>query len=175
MSGSKIHSVQVTGHNENGNDEHHQQSSRQNGEARRENDPRPCLPRSASRAGTAHDSPNGPENLDAEELGLPGLNVHAPWPGLHAACEGCGAPSVSGLGSGLQTCEHCHRRVMSLAAGGKRRSGKGGVWAEAGKEVAVTSSREIALGKEHKSVLWWTGAGMLGTSWLLFLLLLIAW
>ena len=45
----------------------------------------------------------------------------------------------------------------------------------AGRDVAVTSVREVALSKEHASVLRWTGTVMLGMSSLLFVLLLSAW
>ncbi|CAM9324089.1 unnamed protein product [Scytosiphon promiscuus] len=113
---------------------------------------------------------------------LPGLGIHAPWPGLHEACEGCGAPSVSvGLGSGPRECEHCHRQIAGGETG-VRGKGKGSRAAavaggKAGKEgiVAVTSSREVALGDERAKALTWVAAVMLATSSLLFILLLVAW
>lgn len=117
---------------------------------------------------------------------LSGLRVHAPWPGLHGACKGCGAPSVSGLGSGPTECEQCHRQIAGGDEGGRQKhpaKGKGSAVAtatrelRAGKEgvVAVTSSREIALGDHRATVLAWAGAAMLATSSLLLLLLLVAW
>lgn len=141
-------------------------------------------------ARTTQDSPAGrgsaylgsyiDEELTEE---IPGLCVHAPWPGLHGACEGCGAPSVSGLGSGPTECEHCHRQIAGGEGGARGKTpakGKSSSAARAcvtGKDgvVAVTSSREIALGKERAKALSWAGATMLVTSLLLLLLLLVAW
>jgi len=138
-----------------------------------------------TRPGSAYlDPTEDDEELTVE---LSGLRVHAPWPGLHGACEGCGAPSVSGLGSGPTECEHCHRQIAGGEGGGRQkppaRGGKGSAVVtatrelRAGKEgvVAVTSSREIALGDHRAKVLAWTGAAMLATSSLLLLLVLIAW
>lgn len=121
----------------------------------------------------------GPYNDESHEDEVPGLRLHAPWPGLHGACEGCGAPSVSGLGSGPTECEHCHRQIAGgegFARGKPSAKGKGSACV-AGKDgvVAVTSSREISLGNERAKALTWAGATMLATSSLLLLLLLCAW
>lgn len=134
----------------------------------------------AAAPGSAYLGSYNDEEL-AEEV--PGLRVHAPWPGLHGACEGCGAPSVSGLGSGPTECEHCHRQIAGGEGGARGKppaKGKGSEAARArvaGKDgvVAVTSSREIVLGDERAKALAWAGATMLVTSLLLLLLLLIAW
>eukprot|EP00903_Cladosiphon_okamuranus_P013593 g12660.t1 len=146
----------------------------------------------AARGSTTQDStPSAPgsANLGSynndEELAVevPGLRVHAPWPGLHGACEGCGAPSVSGLGSGPTECEQCHRQIAGGEGGAHGKpptTGKGpaaaGVYG-AGKDgvVAVTSSREIALGSVRSTRLAWAGAAMLAASSLLLLMLLVAW
>lgn len=148
------------------------------------------LPPSARGGSTIHDSAAAPESAylgsyNDEELAeeVPGLRVHAPWPGLHGACEGCGAPSVSGLGSGPTECEHCYRQIAGGEGGargkppakGKRSAATQGCVTGKDGVVAVTSSREIALGNERAKALAWTGAAMLATSLLLLLLLLIAW
>ncbi|CAM9238926.1 unnamed protein product [Hapterophycus canaliculatus] len=112
---------------------------------------------------------------------LPGQGTHAPWPGQHEACEGCGAPSVSvGLGSGPRECEHCHRQIAGGERGvrGKGKDSGAASWeAKPGKQgiVAVTSSREVSLGNERAKALTWAGAVMLSTSSLLLILLLVAW
>lgn len=137
---------------------------------------------SAASPGSAYLDPSIDEELTVE---VSGPRVHAPWPGLHGVCDGCGAPSVSGLGSGPTECEHCHRQIAGGEGGARKKpsaGGKGSAAAAArrgteGKEgvVAVTSSREIALGDERAKALARAGAVMLATSSLLLLLLLVAW
>lgn len=174
MSGSKIHSVQAAAYNIREEDA----TRRREEAAQRDDGPNPL-----SGTGVAAAIDHGPSHprghLEAVDLGVPGLRVHAPWPGLHEVCKGCGAPSVSGLGSGPQTCEHCPGHVPPVLAGvGKAGGGGTGKQQPAGKierEVAVTSVREVALSKEHASVLRRTGTVMLGMSSLLFVLLLCAW
>lgn len=116
-----------------------------------------------------------PGNLEAIDLNASVRRIPAPWPGLHGQCKSCGAPSVSGLGSGPQTCEHC---PAGHVKGGRKAVG-GGAFGKpsgrVGKEVAVTSVREVALSKEQAAVLRWTGSVMLGMSSLLLVLLLTAW
>lgn len=119
---------------------------------------------------------NRPGNLDEGEAGVPGLRTHAPWPGLHEACQGCDAPSVSRLGSGPQACEYCNHKNLGVLERGKNRECVGkNAPTKAGKYVPVTSSREIKLSNTHVSALRRTGAVMLATSSLLLMLLLIAW
>lgn len=146
-----------------------------------------AAPSVATIPGSAYSDPCQDDDDDDEvvTVELPGLQVHAPWPGLHGACEGCGAPSVSGLGSGPTECEHCHRQIAGGKGGarqkplakGKKGSGVAAPGRRSAKEgvVAVTSSREIALGEERAKALAWAGGTMLATSSLLLLLLLIAW
>lgn len=134
-------------------------------------------------------APSGSTSLDPitdEELSVEvsGPRIHAPWPGLHGVCNGCGAPSVSGLGSSPTECEHCHRQNAGGEGGARGKlSAKGSTpvastgWGKEGKDgvVAVTSSREVALGGQRAKALARTGAVMLATSSLLLLLLLVAW
>ncbi|CAN0188274.1 unnamed protein product [Ectocarpus fasciculatus] len=184
-SGSKIHSLQVTTHEERiANSDRlsgRQQDTLENGTARDAGLPR------ARGGNTTRDlaaaAPVQHVDLDPDELTVevPGLRVHAPWPGLHGACEGCGAPSVSGLGSGPTECEHCHRQIPG-GEGGFRGKSKapaaaavGGVKAGKAGVVAVTSSRKVALSDERAKALAWAGGAMLTTSSLLLLLLLVTW
>lgn len=113
-----------------------------------------------------------PQSLELE-AGLPG--VHAPWSGLRAICAGCGAPSVSGLGSsGTSTCEYCSRGyVPGGFFGVGTKEDHGGL--EKGRDVAVTSAREISLGDLYVRLLLRTGLVMVGASGLLLVLLLVAW
>lgn len=193
-SSSKIHSLRDTTQSDNTAN-----STSTTGRQQREDDKVPScsggrleddLPRPPATRGSAIQDSAAPgsaylSSCNNEELTteVPGLRVHAPWPGLHGACEGCGAPSVSGLGSGPTECEHCHRQVAGGEGGARGKpmmKGKGSAavrGSPAGKDgvVAVTSSREIALGNERTKALAWAGGIMLVTSTVLLLLLLIAW
>lgn len=190
-SGSKIHSLQVTEQDDGGADANAPGEQREQDVPQHDNIPLEAhLPQPPAINGNAiQDSATAPgsSNLHGqhdEEMAveLPGLGVHAPWPGLHEACEGCGAPSVSGgLGSGPRECEHCHRQIPG-GERGIRGKGKGSGDAaargeKAGKQgiVAVTSSREVALGDERAKALTWAGAVMLATSSLLLVLVLVTW
>lgn len=131
--------------------------------------------------GSASLDPNTDEELTVE---VSGPRIHAPWPGLHGVCDGCGTPSVSGLGSGPTECEHCHQQIAGGEGGAQGKlSGKGSSSAATAQQekgekdgvVAVTSCREVALGDHRAKALARVGAGMLTTSSLLLLLLLVAW
>ena len=123
MSGSKIHSVPAAAYDCREEDT----TGRREGAAQRDDEPTSVpIPPSGTgvAAGAIHGRSHPPGHLEAVDLGVPGLRVHAPWPGLHEVCKGCGAPSVSGLGSGPQTCEHCTGHVPPvLAVGGKAGGG----------------------------------------------------
>lgn len=138
---------------------------------------------SATEASSGSESldPNTDEELTAE---VSGPRIHAPWSELDGVCDGCGAPSVSGLDSGSTECEHYHRQIAGGKVGARGKpfgidsapaaavlwgqEGKGGV-------VAVTSSRKVALGDERSKALARAGAAMLATSSLLLIILLVAW
>lgn len=172
MSSSKIHSVPAAAYDVGEEDT----TGRREEAAQRDDDLDPFSGTGAA-AATDHDPSHPRRPLEAVDLGVSGLRVHAPWPGLREVCKGCGAPSVSGLGSGPQTCEQCPGQVppVFFGAGKAGGGGKQQPVGKAGREVAVTSVREVALSKEHASVLRRTGTVMLGMSSLLFVLLLCAW
>lgn len=178
MSGSKIHSVQTTSADENIDNDGEELHWREVSPESREDSGADLFPSSAASGAAIQDS-NQPGSLDAQELGLAREQAHAPWPGRHSACGVCGVPSVSpGLGPDRQSCEYCDRPVEGAVGKRKKNAGgarRGGTRLALEKEVAVTSSREITLDDEHVQVLMWTGVVMLGTSSLLFLLLLSAW
>lgn len=105
-----------------------------------------------------------------DEFGL--QEIHAPFPGLREACDGCGTLNVSGLGSGIWSCESCSRIDESQYGETGMKVGGGGV---VGKEVAVTSARAIGLSGFYVRALAWTGATMLGAAIILLILLLVTW
>lgn len=178
MSGSKIHSVQAGAAYDDDDDDYGEEEKDPTGrrgqqyeedeedENHREND-------DFARDDDYNYPPPG--NLEPVDLDASTRRIPAPWPGLHEQCKNCGAPSVSGLGSGPQTCERCPTGYVK--GGWKAKSGGavGKLSGTVGKEVAVTSVREVTLSKEQATVLRWTGSVMLGMSALLFVLLLTAW
>lgn len=183
MSGSKIHSVQITAydHRSSSSEELPEEAAiEERGAVVVDEQQLRHAPRRASNSRAIHDdaSINGPNTLiDAEELGMPGVyQVHAPFPGQLEACQGCGRLSVSGvIGSGpSQTCDECSYDGGVLRGKENKMGGlRGG--SRAADVVAVTSSREIALSQAHLTVLRVTGFVMLAMSTLLLLLLLVAW
>lgn len=167
MSGSKIHSLPITTYDGRAPREELPEEIHDAGEQL-------CHPpRRGSNSRAIHNASNGSDVLDAEELAIPGAGqVHAPFPGQLEACEGCGRPSMIGMGSVPQSCGECnHQAVLE----GKCKDKCGVRDSSRTADVAVTSSREIALRQEHLAALRMTGSMMLGMSTLLLLLLLVAW